>query len=173
MKGLPTGTVTFLFTDIEGSTRLLQQLRDAYADVLVECRRLVRTAVQEGGGRDIDTEGDAVFAAFPSARAALLAAVTAQQRILRHPCPDGTAVRVRMGLHTGEARVAEAGYVGMDVHRAARICAAAHGGQILLSDTIAALVTKDLPDGVSLRDLGEYRLKDLVHPGGSTLFIAR
>ncbi len=164
MASLPTGTVTFFFTDIEGSTRLLQQLRDAYADVLMECRLLVRTAVQEGGGQEVDTEGDAVFAAFPSARQALLAAVTAQQGILGHPWPDGAALRVRMGLHTGEARVAEAGYVGMDIHRAARICAAAHGGQILLSDTIAALVTKDLPGGVSLRDLGEHRLKDLAHP---------
>ena len=164
MTGLPTGTVTFLFTDIEGSTRLLQQLKDAYTDVLRECRRLVRTAVQERGGQEVDTEGDAVFAAFPSAREALLAAVTAQQRLLRHSWPDGAAMRVRMGLHTGEARVAEAGYVGMDVHRAARICAAAHGGQILLSDATSALVTKDLPDGVSLRDLGEHRLKDLAHP---------
>jgi predicted ATPase/class 3 adenylate cyclase len=164
MSQLPTGTVTFLFTDIEGSTRLLQQLKDAYADVLAECRRFVRTAVQERGGQEVDTEGDAVFAAFPSAREALRAAVTAQQRILRHPWPEGAAVRVRMGLHTGEARVAEAGYVGMDVHRAARICAAAHGGQILLSDTTSALVTKDLPDGVTLRDLGEHRLRDLAHP---------
>ncbi len=164
MPGLPTGTVTFLFTDIEGSTRLLKQLKDAYADVLAECRRLLRTAVQERGGQEVDTEGDAVFAAFPSAREALLAAVSTQQLILRHPWPDGAAVRIRMGLHTGEARVAEVGYVGMDVHRAARICAAAHGGQILLSDTIAALVTKDLPEGVSLRDLGEHRLKDLAHP---------
>ncbi len=164
MGSLPTGTVTFLFTDIEGSTTLLQRLGDRYADVLADCRRLLRTAVEEKGGQEVDTEGDAVFAAFPSARAALLAAVTAQQRILRHPWPDGAAVRVRMGLHTGEARVAEAGYVGMDVHRAARICAAARGGQILLSDTITALVTKDLPDGMSLRDLGEHRLKDLAHP---------
>ena len=164
MGSLPTGTVTFLFTDIEGSTRLLQQLRDTYADVLVECRRLVRTAIQERGGQEVDTEGDAVFAAFPSAREALIAAVTAQQSILRHPWPDGAAVRVRMGLHTGEAHVAESGYVGMDVHRAARICAAAHGGQILISDVTQGLVTRDLSDGVRLRDLGEHRLKDLAHP---------
>jgi hypothetical protein len=96
MPSLPTGTVTFLFTDIEGSTRLLQQLSDAYADVLTECRRLVRAAVQERGGQEVDTEGDAVFAAFASAREALMAAVTSQQRILRHPRPDGAAVRVRM-----------------------------------------------------------------------------
>ncbi len=163
-QGCRTGTVTFLFTDIEGSTHLLQQLKDAYADVLVQCRRLVRTAVQERGGQEVDTEGDAVFAAFPSAREALMAAVTVQQSMLHHPWPGGAAVRVRIGLHTGEARIAEAGYVGMDVHRAARICGAANGGQILLSDTTSALVTKDLPDGVSLRDLGDHRLKDLVHP---------
>ena len=164
MPNLPIGTVTFLFTDIEGSTTLLRQMKDAYADVLADCRRLIRAAVQERGGREVDTEGDAVFAAFPSAREAVLAAVTAQQRILRHPWRAGVHVRVRMGLHTGEARVAEGGYVGMDVHRAARICAAAHGGQILLSDTVYALVIRDLPDAVTLRDLGEHRLKDLTHP---------
>ncbi len=164
MPGLPTGTVTFLFTDIEGSTRLLQQLKDAYADVLAECRRLIHTAVEERGGREVDTEGDAVFAAFPRAREALLAAVAAQQSILRHSWPDGTAVKVRMGLHTGEARVAEGGYVGMYVHRAARICAAAHGGQILVSDVTQGLVARDLSEKVSLRDLGEHRLKDLAHP---------
>jgi predicted ATPase/class 3 adenylate cyclase len=161
MANLPTGTVTFLFTDIEGSTRLLQQLKDTYTDVLVECRRLVRMAIQERGGREVGTEGDALFAAFPSAREALLAAVAAQQRILRHPWPDGAAVRVRMGLHTGEARVAEDGYVGIDVHRAARIAAVAHGGQILLSDSMSLLLSRNLPAGMTLRDLGLQRLKDL------------
>jgi predicted ATPase/class 3 adenylate cyclase len=164
MPSLPTGTVTFLFTDIEGSTLLLQQLGDAYADVLVECRRLVCTAVVERGGQKVDTEGDASFTAFPSAREALIAAVSAQQRILRYAWPDSAAVRVRMGLHTGEARVAEGGYVGMDVHRAARMCAAAHGSQILVSDVTHGLVARDLPNGISLRDLGEHRLKDLAHP---------
>jgi class 3 adenylate cyclase len=105
MKSLPTGTVTFLFTDIEGSTGLAQQLRDAYPEALTECRRLVRIAVQERGGQEFGTEGDATFAAFPSPRDAL-PALTAQQRILRHPWPGGAAVRVRMGLRTGEARVA-------------------------------------------------------------------
>ena len=111
MAALPTGTVTFLFTDIEGSTRLLQQVGYANADVLVDCRRLLHTAVHEGGGQEVDTEGDAVFAAFPSTRGVLLATVVDQHRILRHPWPDGSAVRVRIGLHTGEARVAEGGYV--------------------------------------------------------------
>ncbi len=164
MPGLPTGTVTFLFTDIEGSTRLLQQLGDRYADVLADCRRLVRMAVQERGGQEVDTEGDAVFAAFPSGREALVAAVTAQQNILRHSWPNGASLRVRMGLHTGEARVAEGGYVGLDVHRAARIAAAAQGGQVLVSDVTHALVVRDLPEGLSLRDLGEHRLRDLAHP---------
>ncbi len=164
MASLPAGTVTFLFTDIEGSTRLLQQLGDAYEDALGECRRLIRTAVHERGGQEVDIEGDSVFAAFPSARRALMAAVTAQQRLLRHPWPDGAPVRVRMGLHTGEARIVEAGYVGIDVHRASRIAEVAHGGQILVSDVTCGLVARDLPQEVSLLDLGEHRLKDLAHP---------
>jgi len=164
MAHLPTGTVTFLFTDIEGSTRLLQQFTDTHADVLMECRRLVRVAVQERDGQAVSTQGDAVFSAFPSAREALLAAIAAQQAILRHPWPAGAAMKVRMGLHTGEARIADSDYVGLDVHRSARICAAAHGGQILLSETTQALVAKALPQGVTLLDLGEHRLKDLTHP---------
>ncbi len=164
MTGLPSGTLTFLFTDIEGSTRLLQQLSNRYADVLVDYRRLLRAAVQERGGQEVDTQGDAFFIAFPSAQEALLAAIKAQRSLLRHSWIDGMSVQVRMGLHTGEARVAETGYVGMDVHRAARICAAGHGGQILLSDTTHALVVNDLPGGVTLRDLGEHRLKDLAQP---------
>ncbi len=164
MPGLPTGTVTFLFTDIEGSTRLLEHLGDRYADALTQYRNLLCSAVQERGGQEVDTQGDAYFFAFPRARDAVAAAVAAQQGLLRHPWTDGASVRVRMGLHTGEALATETRYVGMDVHRAARISAAAHGGQILLSDTTHALVAKDLPRGLSLRDLGEHRLKDLAHP---------
>jgi len=164
MGALPTGTVTFLFTDIEGSTRLLEHLGDRYADALTQYRHLLCSAVQERGGQQVDTQGDAFFFAFPRARDAVAAAVAAQRGILRHPWTDGVSVRVRMGLHTGEALATETRYVGMDVHRAARISAAAHGGQILLSDTTHALVAKDLPQGVSLRDLGEYRLKDLAGP---------
>ena len=163
MTALPTGTVTFLFTDIEGSTRLLQQLGDRNASVLADYRRLLGAAVEERGGHQADTQGDALFAFFPSAREALAAAIAAQRSILRHLWPDAVSVRVRMGLHTGEALASEIGYVGMDVHRAARICAAGHGGQILLSDTTHALVARELPNGVSLRDLGEHRLKDLAH----------
>ena len=164
MPGLPTGTVTFLFTDIEGSTRLLQSLGDRYAEVLAAQRQLLREACQARGGQKVDTQGDAVFVAFPRARDALAAAVAAQQAIAAHPWPEGISVRVRMGLHTGEPLTASEGYVGMDVHRAARICAAGHGGQILLSDVTRKLVEEDLPEGVNLHDLGEHRLKDLTRP---------
>jgi predicted ATPase/class 3 adenylate cyclase len=164
MKDLPTGTVTFLFTDIEGSTALLQRLTDNFGDVMMQCRRLVRIAVQERGGLEVGTQGDAVFAVFPSAREAVLAAIAAQRAIRRHPWPDGATVKVRMGLHTGEARVAEDDYVGLDVHRTARICAAGHGGQILLSDAVRAVVARDLSPELRLRDLGMHRLKDLEEP---------
>jgi predicted ATPase/class 3 adenylate cyclase len=161
VPGLPTGTVTFLFADIEGSTRLLQHLGDRYAEVLAGCRRLLRAAYQKRGAEEVDTQGDALFVAFSRAKDAVAAAVAAQRAISAHPWPDGTAVRVRMGLHTGEPLSAETGYVGLDVHRAARICAAGHGGQILLSGTTRELVQNDLPEGISLRDLGLHRLRDL------------
>ncbi len=164
VPSLPTGTVTFLFTDIEGSTRLLQQLEDRYGDVLAIYHRLLRTAIRDANGHVVDTQGDAVFAAFPRARDALLAAVAAQRAVQANSWPDGITPKVRVGLHTGEPVTAETGYVGMDVHRAARIAAAGHGGQTLVSDTTRALVAKDLPEGLSLRDLGEHRLKDLTHP---------
>ena len=161
MAILPTGTVTFLFTDIEGSTRLLQHLGDKYAGVLGEHRRILRTAVEENGGREVDTQGDAFFVAFSRAKDALLAAVTAQRAMAAHRWPEDIALRVRMALHTGEPVSAGTGYVGMDVHRGARICAAGHGGQILLSQTTRDLIAGDLSDGVTLRDMGEHRLKDL------------
>lgn len=164
MPRLPTGTVTFVFTDIEGSTRLLRSLGDRYAEVLSECRRLLRTAFQKHHGQEVDIQGDAMFYAFPRAKDAVAAAMTAQLAITGHSWPEDSPVRVRMGLHTGEPLSGAAGYVGMDVHRAARICAAGHGGQILLSQTTRDLVADDLPDGVSLRDLGEHLLKDLVRP---------
>ena len=164
MTALPTGTVTFLFTDIEGSTRLLQQLGDRYAEVLAAHHRLLRSAIQDAHGHQMDAQGDALFVAFPRAKDALLAAVAAQRAIRAHSWPDGIILRVRMGLHTGEPLSGETGYVGLDVHRAARICAAGHGGQILLSQTTRELVADDLPEGVALQDLGEHRLKDLAHP---------
>jgi predicted ATPase/class 3 adenylate cyclase len=164
MAALPTGTVTFLFTDIEGSTRLLQRLGERYAEVLATHHGLLRTAIQEGQGQVVDTQGDAVFAVFPRARDALLAAIATQRAVQAHPWPDGTVPKVRIGLHTGEPVTGETGYVGMDVHRAARIAAAGHGGQILVSDVTHGVVARDLPEGVSLRDLGEHRLRDLAHP---------
>ena len=164
MQDLPRGTVTLLFTDMEGSTQLLQQLGDQYADVLSECRQLLRTAFQQWSGHEVDTQGDAFFVAFARATDAISAAVDAQRALVSHPWPEGTTVRVRMGLHTGEPSLTPEGYVGLDVHRAARIMSAGHGGQVLLSQPTSTLVEQDLPDEVSLRDLGEYRLKDLGRP---------
>jgi predicted ATPase/class 3 adenylate cyclase len=164
MRDLPSGTITLLFTDIEGSTRLIQQLGDRYAELLNDCRNLLRTAIHKFGGYEVDTQGDAMFAVFALASDAIFAAVAMQRELTSHFWQDAVAVRVRMGLHTGEpARVAE-GYVGLDVHYAARIMNAAHGGQVLLSRTTSDLVERDLPEGVSLRDLGEHHLKDLERP---------
>jgi predicted ATPase/class 3 adenylate cyclase len=164
MRQLPTGTITLLFTDIEGSTQLLQQLGDRYATVLAESRRLLREAFQQWNGHEVDTQGDAFFIAFARATDAISAAVAGQRALANHPWPDGAVVRVRMGLHTGEPSLVPEGYVGIDVHHAARIMDAAHGGQILLSHTTRQLVEHNLPDGVSLRDMGEHRLKDLQQP---------
>jgi len=162
MSSLPSGTTTFLFTDIDSSTNLLQRLGDVrYAEVLAEHHRLLRAAVEEHGGRQADAQGDSLFAAFRSARGAVAAAVAAQRKVMTNAWPSGVAVRVRMGLHTGEPLESREGYVGLDVHRAARICAAAHGGQILLSRSTQALVGDNLPPAVWLRDLGPHRLKDL------------
>jgi predicted ATPase/class 3 adenylate cyclase len=164
MTRLPAGTVTFLFTDIEGSTKLLEQSSDRYAQMLGDHRRLLRSVFQRYDGREIDTQGDAFFVAFSRATDALAAALAGQRALQAHSWPAGTVMRVRMGLHTGAPISAETGYVGMDVHRAARICAAGHGGQILISEATRALVEDDLPAGVALRDLGHHRLKDLSRP---------
>jgi predicted ATPase len=150
---LPHGTVTFLFTDIEGSTRLVQELGDEYADVLAEHRRRLRDQFARHGGVEVSTEGDAFFVAFAKASDALAAAAAGREALADGP------IRVRMGLHTGEPRVTEEGYVGIDVHRAARIAAAGHGGQILVSQA-----TRDLAGADRLRDLGVHRLKDLAAP---------
>src|SRR5262245_542811 len=164
MRDLPTGTITLLFTDIEGSTHLLQQLGARYAELLTACRHLLRTAFQTHGGQEVDTQGDALFAVFMRASDALVAAVAAQRALATHAWPEAVVVRVRMGLHTGApARLAE-GYVGLDLHYAARIMSAAHGGQVLLSQTTRDLVEQDLPVGVHLHDLGEHHLKDFEHP---------
>ena len=153
MNELPTGTVTFLFTDIEGSTKLLHELGDDYADALAEHRRVLREAFDRHGGVEVDTQGDAFFVAFARAKDALAAAAEGQAALESGP------IRVRMGLHTGEPFVTEEGYVGIDVHRAARIAAAGHGGQTVVSQT-----TFDLAGSDGLRDLGEHRLKDLSAP---------
>lgn len=161
---LPTGTVTFLFTDVEGSTQLLQQLQDDYARVLEQHHRILLDAIAAHNGQVVDTQGDSLFAAFPRALDAVNAAYAAQRALVKHDWGEGVAIRVRMGLHTGEPSIAGDHYVGIDVHRAARISAAGHGGQVLLSETTHALVKNDLPEGVTLRDLGEHRLKDLRTP---------
>jgi class 3 adenylate cyclase len=147
---LPAGTVTFVFTDIEGSTRLLQELGGEYADVLADHRRVLRDAFARHGGVEVDTQGDAFFVAFAKATDALAAASAACAALVDGP------MRVRVGLHTGEPTMTDEGYVGIDVHRAARIAAARHGGQILLSQA-----TRDLVGADRLRDLGLHRLKDL------------
>jgi len=161
MPTRPTGTITFLFTDIEGSTRLLQRLGDQYADVLAAHFEILRDVLVRHGGHEEGTEGDAIFAVFPGAVEAVTAAVDAQRRFGEHSWPSGTSVRVRMGLHSGEAAYGEDGYVGIDVHRAARISSAAHGGQIVLSASTATLVATALPVDVTLQTLGSHRLKDL------------
>jgi class 3 adenylate cyclase len=163
MASLPGGTVTFLFTDIEGSTRLLQQLGDQYGDVVRDHRLLLREHLGATGGTEVDTQGDAFFYSFSRARDAVAGAVGAQRALANHSWPDGAEVRVRMGLHTGEPSVGDEGYLGLDVVRAARICSAGHGGQILLSETTRALLGNDLPEGVSVVDLGQQNLKDVQH----------
>jgi class 3 adenylate cyclase len=161
---LPAGTVTFLFTDIEGSTRLLQQLGDCYAAVRDEHAAIVRQAIEAGGGVEVSTEGDSFFVAFASPQAAVRAAVAAQRGLAAHDWPAGFPMRVRMGLHTGEGVLGGDNYVGIDVNRAARIAAAGHGGQVIVSDATRALVEHALPEGVSFRDLGPHRLKDIAAP---------
>jgi class 3 adenylate cyclase len=163
MSSLPGGTVTFVFTDIDGSTRLLQQLGDRYAEVARDHRRIIREALGDAGGTEIDTQGDAFFFSFPRARDAARGAVDAQRALRSHRWPDGVDVRVRMGLHTGEPSVGDEGYLGLDVVRASRISAAGHGGQILVSETTRALLGNTLPEGVTLHDHGEAQLKDIQH----------
>jgi predicted ATPase/class 3 adenylate cyclase len=164
LSELPTGTVTLLFTDIERSTELVQRLGVSYASALEDHRRLLRVAFERWRGREVDATGDAFFVVFERAMDAVAAAHDAQRALAEHPWPEGTAIRVRMGLHTGEPTLAGSGLVGLDVHRAARLCAAGHGGQVLLSEGTRVLVEAALPVGVTLRDLGEHRLKDLQRP---------
>jgi WD40 repeat protein/class 3 adenylate cyclase len=159
-----SGTVTFLFTDIEGSTNLLDQLGEHFATVLAEHHAILRAAIQQWNGTEIATEGDAFRVTFARALDGVQCAAEAQRALAAHAWPPSQPLRVRMGLHTGEPLIASTGYVGMDVHRAARIGDAAHGGQVLISQATRELVVRDLPPGLSIRDLGEYRLKDLKFP---------
>jgi predicted ATPase/class 3 adenylate cyclase len=162
-RPLPTGTVTFLFTDIEGSTRLLQQLGDRFKHLLDEHHELLRGEFKAAGGTEVSTEGDAFFVVFERAGDAVKGAVGAQRALARYSWGEGVSVRVRMGLHAGVATTAGDNYTGIDVHRAARIASAAHGGQVLLSAETARLAEQWLPEGVRTKDLGEFRLKDLNH----------
>ena len=164
MPPLPSGTVTFVFSDIEGSTGLLKELGDRYDGVLSAHRRLMRECFTKHGGVEIDTQGDAFFFAFSRARDAVSAAVESQRAHAGQEWPDGVDVRVRMGLHTGEPALGSEGYLGLDVVRAARLCTAGSGGHVLLSETTRALTGTSLPDGVSIFPLGERRLKDIDEP---------
>jgi class 3 adenylate cyclase len=164
MATLPSGTVTFVFSDIEASTALVKRLGDRYGEVLSDHRRLMREALGAHGGVEIDTQGDAFFFAFARARDAVAASVEAQRAHTAHAWPDGVDVRVRMGLHTGEPAVGDEGYHGLDVVRAARLGAAGTGGSVLLSETTRALLGSALPEGVAVHPLGERRLKDLDEP---------
>lgn len=161
---LPAGTITLLFTDIEKSTHLLQQPGNRYASVLDEYRHLLRMAFQQWSGHEVYTQGDAFFAVFARATDAVEAAVAAQRSLATYQWSEGIVPRVRMGLHTGEPERSSVGYSGLDVHYAARLMSAAHGGQVLLSRTTQELVAHDLPESVSLRDVGEYHLEDFRGP---------
>jgi class 3 adenylate cyclase len=161
---LPRGTVTFLFTDIEGSTDLVRALGGAYGDVRAEHGRLIEDACGAHGGHAMDTQGDAYFAAFDRAADAVATAVDVQRELAAVEWPEGTQLRVRIGLHTAEPFLHSTGYLGIGVHRAARICAAAHGGQILVSNATAGIVEDLESVEFELRDLGEFRLKDIARP---------
>jgi predicted ATPase/class 3 adenylate cyclase len=161
---LPTGTVTFMFTDIEGSTRLLQSLGDRYPGLLATHHAVMRLAIESNQGIEVNTDGDAFFAVFTTPQSAVAAAADAQRSLAASPWPAGTTVRVRIGLHTGQGTVDGGTYVGLDVHRAARIASAGHGGQVVLSDQTRVLVEGELPPRLGLTDLGSHHLKDLDRP---------
>lgn len=160
----PGGTVTFIFMDIEGSTQILNKLRERYAELLSIMRGIVRDIIAEWKGHEMGTEGDSFFVVFTRATDAVQAAIKIQHKIADQNWPGNVQVKLRVGIHTGEPWVDDVGYTGLDVHRTARITSLGHGGQILLSETTTTLVRNDLPDGVSLIDLGLYRLKDFETP---------
>ena len=162
--GLLAGTLTFLFTDIEDSTRHLRTLRGRYGELIAGHAQLVRAAIERFGGREVDTQGDAFFAVFSRARDAVAAAASLQVALHSHPWPEGARLRVRIGIHTGEPEVAGDRYFGLDIHLAARICAVARGGETLLSGLSASLVRDQLPDGTALAVRGPAELKGFAEP---------
>jgi class 3 adenylate cyclase len=163
-RKLPKGRVTFLLTDVEGSTDLLHRLDDRYASLIAAVRRAMRDVVRKTGGREVDARADDLFAVFEQAPAALEAALAIQRAMQIGPWPDGVDVRVRIGVHSGRPTLTETGYVGLSVHTAARICHAAHGGQIILSSAVRSAVLESLAEGVSLRNLGSWRFEGLREP---------
>jgi class 3 adenylate cyclase len=164
MPALPAGTVTFVFSDIEGSTGLMKRLGTDYAELIADHRRIVRDIFERHQGIEIDTQGDSFFFAFARARDAVEAAVELQRAHAEHEWPGAETVRVRMGLHTGEPAVGDEGYLGVDVVRAARLSATGAGGSVLLSETTRALIGSSLPEGVSVHPVGERILKDIDEP---------
>ena len=163
-RKLPKGHVTFLLTDIEGSTELLGRLDDQYATLLADVRRRLRASVRAAGGREVDARGDDHFAVFERAPAALEGALAIQRAMVADPWPGGAEVRLRIGLHRGRPALTDTGYVGLSVHAAARICFSAHGGQIVASAAVRKAVDASLPDGVRLRSLGAWRFRGLPEP---------
>ena len=161
---LPTGLLTFLLTDIEGSTALLMRLGDGYDALLADIRRIVRAAVRGEGGHQVSARGDDVFAVFEQAPAALPAAVAIQRAMRDASWPDGSSARLRIGLHRGRPALTDTGYVGISVHAAARICFSAHGGQIVMSGAVRGAILESSLEGVSLRSLGAWRFRGLPEP---------
>ncbi len=164
VRGLPSGQVTFLLTDIEDSTGLLHLLDDRYANLLDDVRRLLRSAVQRSGGKEVDIRADELFAVFKRPSGALVAAIAIQRRVSSRSWPAGASVRLRIGIHTGRPTLTDGGYVGLAVHIAARICSAGHGGQILLSSDAVRAIEASAPRSVSFRSLGAHRLQGLPEP---------
>jgi class 3 adenylate cyclase len=163
-RRLPRGQITFLLTDIERSTELLGRLGDRYAPLLADVRRLVRAAVRQAGGTEVSARGDDVFAVFERAHEAVEGALAIQRAMEAGAWPDGLDVRLRIGLHRGRPALTDTGYVGLSVHAAARICFAAHGGQVVMSSAVRAAVSDSLADGVSLKSLGAWRFRGLPEP---------
>jgi class 3 adenylate cyclase len=163
-RNLPKGHITFLLADIEGSTELLGRLGDRYAGLLADVRRVVRAAVRRPGGHNVSARGDDVFAVFGRASAALQAALAIQREMQAGSWPGGFDVRLRVGLHRGRPALTDSGYVGLSVHAAARICFAAHGGQIVMSSAVRKAVLESLADGIDLRPLGAWQFRGLPEP---------